>query len=132
MVDVKINNPICDDEHFERGKRGKRGHRGERGETGPPAFPPILAAGIVNSDGTFLSSTGFASLSNPAVGQYTFGLTAPPALADNQVVVATILAGSGGGQVTFINFPGGFDVITYDATGTQENKLFSVVVFDLS
>jgi hypothetical protein len=86
----------------------------------------------VNSDGTFLSQSGFASITHPAVGQYSLVLTNPPLVPNNTIPVATILAGSSGGQITFILILNGFDIITYNAAGVQTDRLFSVVVFDVT
>jgi hypothetical protein len=86
----------------------------------------------VNVNGTFLSQAGFASLTHPAVGQYSFQLTNPPIVFNNTIPVATILSGSAGGQITFILTVGGFDIITYNAAGVQTDRLFSVIVFDLT
>jgi hypothetical protein len=86
----------------------------------------------VNADGTFLSQFGFASLAHPVAGQYDLQLTNPPAVANNTIPVATILAGSAGGQITFILLIGGFEILTYNAAGVQTDRIFSIVVFDLT
>jgi hypothetical protein len=86
----------------------------------------------VNADGTFLSQFGFASLTHPATGEYSFLLTNPPAVTNNTIPTMTILSGGAGGQITFILTIGGLDVITYNAAGVQTDRLFSVVVYDLT
>jgi hypothetical protein len=43
-----------------------------------------------------------------------------------------ILSAAVGGQITFILTVGGFDVVTYNAAGVQTDRIFSIVVFDLT
>lgn len=109
------------------------GTAGEPLRTSAPAVGiPVIAAGLVNVDGTFLSQIGFATLTHPGPGQYSFQLSNPPVIVNNAVPVATILNGSVAGQVTFIIVPGGFDVVTYNAAGVATDRLFSIAVFDLT
>jgi hypothetical protein len=86
----------------------------------------------VNADGTFFSQFGFASLTHPTTGQYNLQLTNPPADLNNVIPVALLLGASSGGQITFILATGGFHMLTYTATGVQIDRIFSVVVFDLT
>lgn len=104
------------------------------GTTGDPLriALPAIAAGLVNSDGTFLSQSGFASLTHPGAGQYSFLLTSPPVNVNDTIPVATILNASVAGQITFVLTVGGFDVVTYNASGVATDRLFSIVVYDLT
>lgn len=147
MADSNKRGPECDDERGGRGRRGHRGHRGHDGATGPTgptgltgptSFPPIVAAANINSDGTFIEQTGFASVSRPLVGQYVLTLSAPllPIPGDNGLVIQLTLSNSVGGQISYLFDPpasaGIIRVFTFDGAGVPTNKIFSITVINLA
>jgi hypothetical protein len=130
-----------------RGPRGERGERGERGKTGPagpagstgpigPTGPaglaPVIAAASVNLDGTFVAQKGFTGSAHPSTGVYTFALANPPINTNNLAVVAT-LGGNASGEIVWLG--NGFAPITiqtFDGANALADRLFTIVVYDLS
>lgn len=141
MAEIKLlGEEACASERGKRGPTGPTGPSGAgaTGPTGPTGstVPPILAAAIVNSDGTYITQTGFTgAIGTPATGQYQLTLENPPPSppGSNALLVLITIAGSAGGQNSYL-----FDsdsvvhAYTFDAAGAAANKIFSITVFDLS
>jgi hypothetical protein len=93
----------------------------------------VIAAANVNSDGVFFGNPqGFSGSTHPATGQYTVTLTSPPANPNN-ILPLIQLGGFVGGQNSYlITTPGTIDVFTFDATGVAADRIFGIVVLDLT
>jgi hypothetical protein len=94
----------------------------------------------VNSNGTFIEQTGFASVSNPLTGQYVLTLTTPPPVfpgpGNNGLVVLVLQVGLVGGQTSYLFDPpadsGIIRIFTFDAAGVAANSIFSIAVLSLA
>ena len=116
------------------------GATGPTGTTGPSgSFPPIIAAGTVNSGGTFFpfEQTGFDPTIThvPLSGQYTLTfLNPPPPLPGvNALVVLLTQAGFVGGQQSFLFAAlNQITVYTFDAAGVPADRIFSITIYSLA
>lgn len=140
-------------ERGERGKRGERGERGERGHEGPtgptgpsgttgstgptgptgPSVAPVIAAAVVNSNGVFISEQGFTGITHtPGSGVYVLTLANPP-LSSNDLAVVVTQANILAGQVSYLAPAANqVEVHTFDAAGLAADRIFTVIVHDLS
>ena len=126
------------------GPRGPTGPQGEAGPTGPtgpvgsatntgatgPAGPqPLIAAALINVDGTQASGFGFSATSRVAVGQHHLTLTNPPA-GDDDIIPVTVLRALIGFTVIANVVSGVIHVFLYDANGAAWDGPFYIHVVD--
>jgi hypothetical protein len=97
------------------------------------AFPPVIAAAGVNSNGIYIEQFGFTgTIGTPATGEYQLTIANPPPLGANALVVMIAIAGSVGGQASYL-----FDsnsvvhVYIFDKTGTPVAGIFSISILSV-
>jgi hypothetical protein len=139
MADVNILSEGGDDECGERGPRGRRGHdgpigpTGSTGPTGSGGVAALIAAALVNSDGTFplgASHPGFSAVVHSGLGVYTLTMTNFPANGNNLIVNATQTSLVDGTAVWIS--PGAPDIVvrTFDTAGLPADRIFTVTAYD--
>ena len=152
MADAKLELGGARGPEGPRGDRGHRGHdgstgptgssgatgatgaAGSTGTTGPAGAAPVIASAAVNSNGVFLAEQGFSGgiTHAPGSGVYVLTLANPP-LSSNDLAIVITQANVAAGMSTYLTLSASsIQVNTFDATGTAADRIFTVVVYDLS
>ena len=94
---------------------------------------PLIAAALVEDDGTFISQRGFTGIVHvPASGLYVLTLANPPADLNNLVVEVTQGGTVAGQEAASFGLPDLINVRTFDAAGVLTDRIFMITVYDLT
>jgi hypothetical protein len=92
----------------------------------------VIAIAVVNSTGDFIGQQGFTGIAHvPGSGVYTLATSNLPTILNNTAVVIT-QAGLVDGSSTWLILPGQVIVRTFDQAGTLVDRIFTVVVYDMT
>lgn len=109
------------------------GSTGPTGPSGQAGVAPVIAAAQVDSVGAFNSNRGFLAISHVVgTGVYDLTLASPPVNFNNLVAEVTQINGASGQETIVLSIPNHVIVNTFNAAGVPTDRVFMVVVYDLT